>query len=155
MRYFPRKYTPAESDASATSYANHIASKGWGLWAVERRDSGEFIGFVGFSSPAEWHPCAGNIEIGWRLGKHHWRQGFASEAATLALKVGYESFDFDDLVSFTSECNLPSISVMKKIGMRDDGVGFEHPRIAVGNELRKHVVYRLTRREWQARNNAL
>jgi RimJ/RimL family protein N-acetyltransferase len=44
----------------------------FGLWAVERLDTGEFIGFVGLLSPvweAEFTPC---VEIGWRLAKQHW-----------------------------------------------------------------------------------
>lgn len=152
MRYFPRKFTREESDASVTRHVNHIADTGWGIWAVEKKDSGEFIGFVGFSYPGEWHPCAGKIEIGWRLGRHHWGLGFATEAANFALKIGFDSFGFEDVVSFTSECNLPSIKVMEKIGMIDDGIGFEHPRIDIESPLRKHVVYRISRCDWQAKN---
>lgn len=149
MQYFPRRFTREESDVFVDSNINHIISEGWGAWAVELIDSGEFIGFVGFSNPAEWHPCAGNIDIGWRLGRKHWGYGYATEAAIVAMKIGFDSLGFENLVSFTSECNLPSIKVMKKIGMNDDGVGFEHPRIDVASRLRKHVVYRLNRTKWQ------
>ncbi len=143
MRYFPRRFTGEESNAFVDVNTEHIANKGWGSWAVETINSGEFIGFVGFSYPADWHPCAGNIEIGWRLGSQHWGRGYATEAAKFALRVGFELLGFEEVVSFTSECNLPSVNVMAKIGLHQDDVGFEHPRIDIASPLRKHVVYRL------------
>ncbi|ASJ74135.1 GNAT family N-acetyltransferase [Granulosicoccus antarcticus] len=145
MRYFPRLITPEQSNGFIDAQTDHIATHGWGAWAVERIDSAEFIGFVGFSHPASWHPCAGEIDIGWRLDKRHWGQGYATEAASFALKTGFNSLGFKELVSFTSECNLPSIAVMIKIGMREDLQGFEHPRIDVSSQLRRHVIYRLAR----------
>ncbi len=67
----------------------------WGSWAVETIDCGEFIGFVGFSYPAEWHPCAGSVEIGWRLCRQHWGRGYATEAAKYVLAVGFELLEFE------------------------------------------------------------
>ena len=151
MQYFPRKFTRAESDKFIGNNADHIAQNGWGAWAVEIIDSEQFIGFAGFSHPASWHPCAGKIDIGWRLSRHHWGNGYASEAARHALDVGFNSYQFKQVVSFTSACNLRSISVMKKIGMQDDQSGFLHPRIADGSPLREHVLFRLTRNEWDVR----
>lgn len=149
IRYFPRRFTGEESNAFMDDNTERIANEGWGNWAVEAIDSGEFIGFVGFSYPADWHPCAGKIEVGWRLGRKYWGHGYATEAATLALKVGFEQLEFEEVISFTSQCNLPSVNVMRKIGMHQDRVGFEHPRIDVDNPLCKHIVYRLARSEWQ------
>lgn len=151
MRYFPRKFTQTESDAFVDDNRTRLAELGWGAWAVELTSSREFIGYVGFSYPAQWHPCAGMIEIGWRLGRNAWGQGYATEAAKQLLHIGFESVGFEEIVSFTSECNSPSISVMRKIGMSDDGIGFEHPRIEKNSPLRKHVLYRLTKSEWRAK----
>lgn len=148
MRFFPRFYTRAESDAFVDNNMERIDSDGWGNWAVEVADSGVFIGFTGFSCPAAWHPCAGEIEIGWRLRSEFWGQGFATEAARGALNLGFDSHNFDGIVSFTSVCNLPSIAVMKKLSMKNDLIGFEHPRIDVADRLCKHVVYRLSKEHW-------
>jgi len=152
MRYFPQRYTSEDSNRFVDQNLTLIANEGWGAWAVELIESTTFIGFVGFSIPAQWHPCANHIDIGWRLGKDHWGYGYATEAARFSLRIGFTSLGFNKLVSYTSECNLPSINVMSKIGMFDDGIGFEHPRIEVTSPLRKHVVYRLSKSQWQAKN---
>lgn len=152
MRYFPRTFTQAESDRFIDEQIKHLSLNDWGAWAVECLETGEFIGFVGFSRPAPWHPCAGNIDVGWRLGRRFWGHGYATEAARQALQVGFESIGFDQVVAFTSRCNLPSLSVMRKIGMQLDAEGFLHPRIENENPLRDHAVYRLSRTEWQAIN---
>lgn len=145
MEYFPRLYTGAESNAFIDANKQHIEQAGWGCWAVEVISSGAFIGFVGFSRPAHWHPCASSIDIGWRIAYDHWGNGYATEAATLVLKLGFDSFGFEELVSFTSATNTRSINVMKKIGMHQDLNGFDHPRIDEKNPLRAHVVYRLAK----------
>ena len=145
MRYFPRRYTSAESDEFVRRNARSIAERGWGNWAVEIVESGEFAGFVGLSRPAEWHPCAGRTEIGWRLDACHWRRGYATEAARRALDIGFASLGLDEIFSWTSVLNRPSIAVMKRLGMRREAVGFDHPRIGEHDPLRPHVVYRLNR----------
>ena len=150
MQHFPRKFSRVESDKFIDDNTERIAKNGWGAWAIDIIDSDQFIGFVGFSHPAPWHPCTGEIDIGWRLSRQHWGYGYATEAAKYALEIGFNSFHFNDVVSFTSACNLRSISVMKKIGMLDDQTGFQHPRIDEGSPLRKHVVYHLTRTECEA-----
>ncbi len=149
MQHFPRRFTREESDRFIDDNVNRISTEGWGAWAVESIVSGNFIGFVGFSRPADWHPCAGEIDVGWRLGRTHWGYGYATEAAKCALQFGFDSIGFVELVSFTSECNLASISVMRKIGMRRDAKGFVHPRIDAGNRLKNHVLFRLTKNEWE------
>ena len=149
MRYFPRTFTIRESDAFVDFNTECIAKQGWGSWAVENINTGEFIGYVGFAYPADWHPCAGQLEIGWRLARRHWGRGYATEAAAFALGVGFDAFAFEQVISFTAVCNLPSVNVMKKIGMHQDNVGFRHPRIDTDSPLCEHVVYRLDRAEWQ------
>jgi len=120
-------------------------SDGWGLWAVERQDSGAFIGFVGFSQPrfeAHFTPC---VEIGWRLSTPSWGHGFATEGALAALSWGREHIDFprNEVVSFTAVNNLASRRVMEKIGMtREPADDFAHPTVD-DPELRAHVLYRL------------
>lgn len=144
MRYFPRPLTREESFAMVERIRARW-NDGWGLWAVERNDTQEFIGFVGFSQPrfdAHFTPC---VEIGWRLAAPSWGQGFATEAALAALAWEREYIDFprNEVVSFTAATNVPSRRVMEKIGMRRDPADdFAHPTVE-DPALRAHVLYRL------------
>jgi ribosomal-protein-alanine N-acetyltransferase/3-dehydroquinate dehydratase/shikimate dehydrogenase len=93
---------------------------------------------------ASFTPC---VEIGWRLARPWWGQGFATEGARAALAYGFECLDLPEIVSFTVPANTRSRRVMEKLGMRytED---FEHPHIDPGHPLCGHVLYRLSRAEW-------
>jgi RimJ/RimL family protein N-acetyltransferase len=143
MRYFAAPLTESETNAMLERNAAHFEQYGFGLWAVELSSTGEFIGFIGLSVPqfeAPFTPC---VEIGWRLAAQHWNKGFATEGAGAVLRHGFESLRIDEIVSFTTVENLPSRRVMEKIGMhRNPNDDFDHPRLPIGHELRRHVLYR-------------
>jgi RimJ/RimL family protein N-acetyltransferase len=145
MAFFPAPLSPASSDTLAGRCEQAIRDRGWGLWAVELRGTGDFIGFVGLSHAPEDLPIAPCIEIGWRLAKPFWKQGLATEAAREVLRVGFGVLGFAEIVSFTAVSNLPSRAVMERLGMLPDAATFEHPRVPAGNPLRTHCVYRLSR----------
>lgn len=150
MRYFPAPLTRAGSDAMADRCQELIAQQGWGLWAVQRRDLGEFIGFVGLHVPRPELPCSPCIEIGWRLSARHWGQGFATEAARGALRVGFELLHLDEIVSFTAQGNDRSRAVMGRLRMLEDRHTFEHPSVPRHTGLRTHCLYRLSRGRYTA-----
>jgi ribosomal-protein-alanine N-acetyltransferase len=143
----------AASDALVHRIVARWASDGHGLWVVERRADGAFLGFVGLAAPtfeAAFTPC---IEVGWRIAAPHWGHGYATEAARAALRFGYEECDLPEIVSFTTVANVRSRAVMERLGMtRDPADDFDHPRLAEGNPLRPHVLYRLPRDVWRASN---
>jgi RimJ/RimL family protein N-acetyltransferase len=143
MRYFPKTLNEAETGALMQRIGAHFERHGFGLWAVELRDSGEFAGFIGLSVPrfeAHFTPC---VEIGWRLAARHWNQGLATEGASAVLNFGIESLGLREIVSFTAAENAASRRVMEKIGMRrDEADDFEHPEIPEGHVLRRHVLYK-------------
>jgi RimJ/RimL family protein N-acetyltransferase len=147
MEHFPELPDRAESDRLVDHWQANIARNGWGFWAAERLDSGEFIGFVGLQVPSKPLPFSPCVEVGWRLARAHWGHGFASEAARVSLRFGFEGLKLDEIVSFTTTRNLRSQAVMQRIGMqRADN--FEHPRIAIGHPQREHCLYRLSRELW-------
>ena len=148
MRYFPALMSRQESDDYAGICQSLIAQRGWGFWAVERRDSSEFIGFVGLHIPGVALPFAPCVEIGWRLAPRHWRQGFATEAARASLHHGFEVLQLKEIVSFTAQINAPSQAVMRKLGMRQDAVLFDHPSVPEGHALQSHCLYRLSHDAW-------
>ena len=150
MRYFPAPLTRVESDAMADRCRSLIAAQGWGVWVVERKADGVFLGFVGLHEPTAALPFAPCVEIAWRLAQHAWGSGYATEAARGALAWGFERLGLDEIVSFTTLANARSRAVMERLGMREDAVGFEHPALPPGHPLRPHCLYRLPRRVWQA-----
>ena len=145
MRYFPSTQDRAASDASVDAWQAQFAERGWSNWAVELRESGEFIGFVGLSVPRRPLPFSPCVEIGWRLAPAFWGQGYASEAACEALRAGFDRLGLDEIVSFTALGNTPSRAVMARIGMQDTGEDFDHPALPEGHALRRHCLYRIRR----------
>lgn len=146
MRFFPAPLNRSESDALVDRIEAGFETNGFGLWALERRDNREFIGFTGLSVVPSNIPCAPAVEVGWRLHPDAWGQGFASEAARRALHRGFTEFAIDEIVSFTAAINLPSQRVMQRIGMtHDSSDDFDHPVLGRKHPLRPHVLYRITR----------
>jgi len=114
--------------------------------AIEVVHSGELAGFVGLKRHLDTLPCAPCTDIGWRLGAAHWGKGYASEGAAACLRHGFEELGLDEIVSFTVPDNLRSRRVMERLGMRRDPDGdFDHPALAPGHRLARHVLYRLAR----------
>jgi len=143
MQHYPGVLSRPESDALADRIEAHFAAHGFGLWAVELAGGAPFVGYVGLAIPrfqAPFMPC---VEIGWRLARAHWGQGYATQAARAAMAFGFEVLRLPELVSFTVPANLRSRQVMERLGMthdrRDD---FLHPALPEGHPLRPHVLYR-------------
>lgn len=148
MEFFPSPLARAESDALADRIEAAFELQGWGFWAVESKAGGDFIGFVGLAVPRADLPFSPCVEVGWRLAREHWGQGYASEAARAALNAGFEQLGLEQIVSFAVLANRRSRAVMERIGMLDSGEDFEHPALAVGSALRRHCLYRITRAQW-------
>lgn len=143
MEFLPKVLTVAESDELAGRIIANMQRDGFGLWAVEVPGVADFIGFVGLNKPTfETHftPC---VEVGWRLACAHWGRGYATEAATEALKFGFEQLRLEEIVSFTVPANVRSRRVMERIGMTHNPADdFVHPRLPAGHQLQRHVLYR-------------
>ena len=149
MEFFPAPLDRAASDAMVDAWREQIDKRGWSNWAVEVRATAQFIGFVGLTVPRRVLPFSPCVEIGWRLARAHWGQGYATEGARAALRAGFERFGLDEVVSFTALLNLRSRAVMERIGMRDAEQDFDHPAVPEGHRLRPHCLYRISRDEWR------
>lgn len=147
MEYFPNTLTQAESDKLIQRFEQHTEEKGYGIWAVERKEDGEFIGFIGLLEVEFDAGFQGTVEIGWRLDNKFWKQGYATEGAKACLEYGFGVLGLDEIVSFTATLNLPSETVMQRIGMKKAGE-FDHPKLAEDSPLSKHVLYRITADEY-------
>lgn len=149
MAHFPNTLDRATSDQLAQRQQDAIATRGWGLWAVEHRESHDFIGFVGLNPP---HPALGlgaeAVEIAWRLALPFWGQGYATEAAQACLFVGFTWLKFPAILSFTALTNARSQAVMERLRMRRDRETFLHPLLPAEHPLAPHCLYRLAHHEW-------
>lgn len=142
--YFPSTLDRQASDALVDRIEANFETLGYGLWAVEIRQTGQFIGFTGLSPMPDDVPGAGGTEIGWRLARHAWHHGYATEAARAALRVAFDGAGLAEIWSMTAVLNEPSQAVMRRIGMTE-AARFDHPRVPDGHVLRPHVTYHLTR----------
>lgn len=150
MAYYPAPLDRAGSDAAADRIAAHWARHGFGLWAVEVPGVAEFAGYVGLAVPGVALPFASAqeppVEIGWRLARAYWGRGYATEGARAALGDAFGRLGLAEVVSFTPAGNARSRAVMERLGMRRaPGEDFDHPALAAGHALRRHVLYRLDR----------
>jgi ribosomal-protein-alanine N-acetyltransferase len=156
MEHMTATLSRERSDAFVDDVEACWEQRGLGLWAIEVPGVAPFIGYVGLW-PADELTGPGTVEVGWRLARDQWGNGYATEAAREALRFGFEQAGLDEIVSFTVPQNERSWRVMERIGMRrHPGGDFDHPRVdPVANpELVRHVVYRLGRAEWPARNGS-
>lgn len=140
-----------ESDALVDRITLRWSEDGLGLWAIERRMDAAFLGFTGLALHRFEAPFMPAIEVGWRYAVDAWGHGYATEAARAALAFGFEERGLDEIVSFTVPANVRSRAVMERLRMRRDPADdFDHPNLPPDSPLRRHVLYRLSRADWQA-----
>lgn len=150
MEHFPARLSRRESDAMADHIEAHFDREGWGLWAMQERTSGAFLGFTGLARPAFEAPFMPAVEVGWRMARSAWGRGYATEAARASATFAFEALGLEEIVSMAVVANARSRSVMQRLGMtRDPAEDFDHPLVAEAH-LRRHVLYRLTAAHWRA-----
>jgi len=138
--------TRAEVDAMLDRFIAFYERDGFGFLPVERKSDGALLGDVGFIPVGMPVRGAPPVEIGWLLGKQYWGQGYAPEAAQAWIDYGFNELNFDEIVAWTTETNLPSQRVMQKLGMRTSPEdNFIHPKAPPGHPLAPHVLYRISR----------
>lgn len=141
MRFFPSVMSECETVAFYNRIQDEFDCQGWGLYAVEVKSSGEFIGYVGLHEIGFEAQFTPGVEIGWRLATEYHNQGYVTEAAKAVLKLAKKA-GMAQLHSFTAKINLPSERVMQKIGMVKTGE-FDHPKLPAESPLLTHVLYHI------------
>ncbi|MGH3148557.1 MAG: GNAT family N-acetyltransferase, partial [Rubrobacter sp.] len=106
-----------ESARQLAGFVRHWEERGFGLWAVEERASGEFIGFVGLLYHQDWPEGEHKTEVGWRLGRAYWGKGLATEGALASVRYGFEGLGLQRIISITLPENTASRRVMEKAGL--------------------------------------
>ena len=150
MEYFLSPLTEMETVAMVERIREHFTKHGFGLFACTLKETSEFMGFVGLSVPTfetSFTPC---VEIGWRLSCSAWGKGYATEAALAVLKFGFEECKLQEILSWTAPANARSRNVMEKIGLTQEG-NFDHPKVPEGHPFKSHVLYRMTKKQYESR----
>jgi RimJ/RimL family protein N-acetyltransferase len=109
--------TPAESWRSMAFLIGHWALRGYGMWAIELRSSGELVGRAGFLEPPGWP----GFELGWLLARPHWGHGYATEAARAALRYAFVELGRERVISLIRPGNERSVKVARSIGSALEG----------------------------------
>ena len=122
MKFIGKGDLLSEEDAWAKfqSIPGHWALMGFGNWAVEEKETGRYVGVIGYTDrkrPAE-HPASGAPEMGWSLASSAHGKGYASEALKAALPWGREHFGAARVVAVISDDNVASIRVAEKAGFK-------------------------------------
>lgn len=142
MQFFPGLVDAEGTRAFINRMQAHEAAHSYCYFAVDELISGNFIGFIGLmqqSYPAPFTPC---VDIGWRLGRKYWMQGYATEGAKACLQQAFHQFGLTEVYSIAPAVNHASIQVMIKAGMEFHSE-FEHPLLQSASTLKDCVVYKI------------
>ncbi len=135
-----------ESDALIDRVQARQATHGHTFWALERRKDKAFIGWCGIVIALEELPIGGQPEIGWRLSHDSWGQGYALESAKTSLDWALDVRGYEAVWAITSTNNSASWGLMERLGMvRRPELDFDHPNVAEGSPLKKHITYSIGR----------
>ncbi|MER8837103.1 GNAT family N-acetyltransferase [Mesorhizobium sp. M0909] len=149
VRYIAKLTDRSAIHAWINEQREHFKKHGYGLWALERLDVAEFIGFCGVvnvSYQAHFTPA---VEIAWRLDPASWGRGYATESASAALSFGFERLGLSEVVANAAVENLASRGVMERLRMSHDPQDdFDHPLKAEGDPLLRQVLYRIKAGDW-------
>jgi ribosomal-protein-alanine N-acetyltransferase len=97
--------------------SGHWMLRGYGMWAVEVKESGVLAGYVGPFYPESWP----DQEIGWTIAKPMWGHGYATEAAQAALTYARDTLKWPRVIHLIDPENVKSIAVAKRLGSQQDG----------------------------------
>ncbi len=153
MEFFPSTLTEEKARSFVERMQQHFEENQFCYFAVERLDTQTFIGFIGLLTQKYESPFTPCVDMGWRLKKAAWGNGFATEGAKTCLQYAFKTWDFDKIYAMATHNNVNSIKVMKKIGMTQEGT-FIHPRMDKDLDLQPCVAYSITQETFNQRTNA-
>lgn len=133
-RYLSVRFSREQSWRHLAFVVGHWKLRGYGMWAVEERGTGGFVGRIGFADPEGWPDC----ELAWTLVRRCWGRGYATEGARAALAHAFTALNKDRIVSLIRPENLASIRVAERLGESLQGraeiLGKEHLVYGVDRE---------------------
>lgn len=113
--------TREQSGEQISRFVRHWEERGFGLWAVEEKGTGKFLGFAGLAYQEDWAEGPHKTEVGWRLDRASWGRGFATEGARASVKFGFERLELERIISIIQPGNHASLRVAEKAGLTPRG----------------------------------
>jgi RimJ/RimL family protein N-acetyltransferase len=125
-RYLMTRFTREQAWRHLAFLVGHWVLRGFGMWAVEEKETGAFVGRIGFAEPEGWP----GFELAWTLTPRFWGRGYATEGARAALSYGFNVLRKDRVISLIHPENQPSIRLAGRLGEKLQGraeiLGKEH-----------------------------
>jgi RimJ/RimL family protein N-acetyltransferase len=118
--------------------AGHWQLRGFGMWVVEERATGAFVGRVGLHYPEGWP----DREVGWALARPFWGRGYATEAGRAAIEVAFGRLGWQRIISLIDPANVRSVRLAERLGERRDCEA-----VVRGHRV---AVYALAKADWMA-----
>ena len=112
MKHSPR----ARAERTIAAFDDHWSQRGYGVWAVADRVTGQLIGHCGLN----FVPEAEEVEVLYALRTDRWGQGFATEAARASVRFGFEHADLARLIALAVPENIASRRVLEHLGFQDE-----------------------------------
>jgi RimJ/RimL family protein N-acetyltransferase len=125
------------------SLAGSWVLKGFGMFSVIERGSGQWIGRIGPWSPEGWP----GTEVGWGLLRAHWGKGYAAEAAVASIDWAFDALGWTEVIHTIAADNAPSKALAARLGSRYLRMGRLPPPLDLDLE-----VWGQSREEWRARS---
>jgi RimJ/RimL family protein N-acetyltransferase len=142
----PREEIIEETLPAFLSYYGRF--EGYGFWAVIEKQSGRFLGWFHFR-PGEG---AGPLEpeLGYRLHRFAWSQGYATEGSRALIDKGFAEFGVERVYAETMAVHTGSSRVMEKAGLRHVRTFHADWPVRIPGDEHGDVEYAITRAEWEA-----
>lgn len=155
MEYFPRRLREEDTSNLVARFQKHFKKHGYGLYAVENKETNAFMGFVGLNNVDDKMPFAPAVEMAWRIDYEYWGQGYATEAAQAVLDHTFSELGLEEIVAFAVHDNTRAIHLMEKLGMKRDKKGdFKYPALRKDHPLGGFVLYRLSKKDHEKSQQA-
>ena len=142
MKHYPKPYDEKGTIRWLEWSINNYKQYGFGLWAIELKETKEFIGDCGITLQNidnELLP-----EIGYHINKKHWKKGYAKEAGLAVLNWGFNNTNYEDFYSYMNNTNVASYSTAASIGMEKIKEYIDEDEFL--------FVYKITKNKWNSIN---